>query len=244
MSMKSELKDRIWEKKCEEFNRILPILNLHTKGLIGLCLTEEPDFHLHFADRVVGLEFSKLTNDNENAEYNEFKKLLNEYAEKFDQVKLNDSLYEDKPYRIKIWFEAGFKPHTSDGGKVKKHKEDVFEDLTNLLFPSTHYYEPQSGIIRVEPEPSGTLEKTEFQICYINAIGTIPSALLEEIIKKKEAKLQKYEALPRNKTIQEYWLAIGIGEQFDIYSAHLPESFKTRFSKIYVVKDLFSKELI
>lgn len=243
-SMKNELKDRNWEKKCEEFNWILPILNLHSKGLIGLCCTEEPDFHLHFADRIVGLEFSKLTCDNENSEYNEFKKLLSEYAEKFDKMKVNSALYQDRPYRIKIWFEAGFRPRTSDGKKVKKHKEELFADLTKLLFPSTTFIETKGSVIRVAPEPSNTLEKSEFQICYINAINTVPSLLIEEIINKKEAKLQNYEALPRNKTIQEYWLAIGIGEQFDIHSVHLPENFETRFSKIYAVKDLYPKVLV
>ena len=73
-------KERYWEKKIEEFHWIIPVLNLHSKGLIGLCCTEEPDFHFHFGDRTVGVEFSMLTNDDENAELNGFKKVLEEFA--------------------------------------------------------------------------------------------------------------------------------------------------------------------
>ena len=89
--MTAKSKERYWEKKCEEFHMIVPLLNICRKGLIGLCCTEEPDFHLHFGDRTVGVEFSMLTCDEENSVLNEYKKLLNEYAVKFDELKLNSS---------------------------------------------------------------------------------------------------------------------------------------------------------
>ncbi len=167
--MTAKNKERYWEKKNEEFQQIVPLLNLCRKELIGLCCTEEPDFHLHFGDRIVGVEFSMLTCGEENSELNEYKKLLKEYAVKFDELKLNSSLYQNKPYRIKVWFEAGFKPHTSDGRKVRKHRDELFEDLTKLLFPSSDYIETQGNVIRVEPEPSIVLEKSVTMFAVGNA---------------------------------------------------------------------------
>ena len=242
--MAAKNKERYWEKKSEEFHQILPLLNLYSKGLIGLCCTEEPDFHLHFGDRTIGLEFALVTNDDENAELNEFKNLLKEYALRFDELKLSSSLYQNKPYRIKVWFEAGFKPHTCDGKKVKRHKDELFDDLTKLLFPSSDYIETQGNVIRVEPELSTTLEKSEFQICYINAIQSIPLSSITKIIEAKEAKLPNYIALTRNKAIKEYWLAIGIGEQYDFHSIECLKDYKTKFSKIFAVQDLFVKQLL
>lgn len=243
-TMAARKKERYWEKKSEEFHWIVPLLNLHNKGLIGLCCTEEPDFHFHFGDRTVGVEFSMLTCNEENAEINEFKKLLREYALKFDELKLSSSLYQNKPYRIKVWFKAGFKPHTTDGKKAKEHKEELFDDLTKLLFLSSDYIETQGNVIRVEPELSNVLEKTEFQICYINAIQTIPLSSITNIIEAKEAKLTNYSALTRNNAIQEYWLAIGIGEQYDFYSIELLKDYKTKFSKIFAVQNLYVKQLL
>lgn len=242
--MSAKNKEKYWEKKSEEFNWIIPLMNLHSKGLIGLCCTEEPDFHFHFGDRTVGVEFSMLTNDDENAELNGFKKILEEFALEFDKLKLDNSLYQNKPYKIKVWFEAGFKPHTSDGKKVKQHKEELFNELKKLLFPSTDIIELQGNVIRVEPEPSNTLVKSEFQICYINAIQPISQSSINKIIEAKEAKLPNYTALPRNKDIQEYWLAIGVGEQYDFHSIELPKDFITKFSRIYAVQNVFVKQLI
>lgn len=181
-------------EESEEFQQIVPLLNLCRKRLIGLCCTEEPDFHLHFGDKTVGVEFSMLTCDEENSELNEYKKLLKEYAVRFDELKLNSPLYLNKPYRIKVWFEAVLKPHTPDGRKVRMHREELFDDLTKLLFPSSDYIETQGNVIRVEPEPSTTLEKSEFQICFINTIQFIPLSSITSIIKAKEAKLPKLQS--------------------------------------------------
>lgn len=242
--MTAKSKERYWEKKCEEFHMIVPLLNIYRKGLIGLCCTEEPDFHLHFGDRTVGVEFSMLTCDEENSVLNEYKKLLNEYAVKFDELKLNSSLYQNKPYRIKVWFEAGFKPHTSDGRKVRKHRDELFEDLTKLLFPSSDYIETQGNVIRVEPELSTALEKSEFQICFINTILPIPLSSITNIIKAKEAKLPNYKVLTRNKAIHEYWLVIGIDEQYNIHSIEPLKDYNTVFSRIYAVQNVFVKQLL
>ena len=242
--MTAKNKKRYWEKKSEEFQQIVPLLNLCRKELIGLCCTEEPDFHLHFGDRTVGVEFSMLTCGEENSELNEYKKLLKEYAVKFDELKLNSSLYQNKPYRIKVWFEAGFKPHTSDGRKVRKHRDELFEDLTKLLFPSSDYIETQGNVIRVEPELSIVLEKSEFQICFINTILPIPLFSITNIIKAKETKLPNYKVLMRNKAIHEYWLVIGIDEQYNIHSIEPLKDYNTEFSRIYAVQNVFVKKLL
>ena len=239
-------KVRNWEKKSEEFHQILPLLNLYNKGLIGLCCTEEPDFHLHFGDRTVGVEFSKFTCADEKDEFNGFKKVLSEYAEKFDKIKLKkQSLYkyQDTPYRIKIWFEAGFKPHVVEWKKVKKHAGELFDDLDRLLFPSSEFIETRF-VERVNPEPADNLIKSEFQICYINPISPVSPSFVVDIIKKKEAKLKKYILQERNKSIQEYWLAIGIEEQYDFHSIELPKDYITIFSKIFAIQNLFVKQLL
>lgn len=239
-------KDTVGEKKYKEFCWIQPLINLHSSDLIDCRCSEEPDFRFQFEDNIVGVEFSMLTRGAANAEFNEFKKLLSEYAEYFDKVKsTTPSLYkyEDIPYRIKIWFVAGFKPHTLDGGKVKKHKDELFKDLDRQLFPSTEFIDTKY-VANIDPVPAGNLTKSEFQICYINQIVQVRPSSLIDIVKKKEAKLKKYKLLERNKSIQEYWLAIGIEEQFDFYSVEIPQDFKTGFSKIYAVNSISAKQLI
>lgn len=246
MKMTTVEKDIVGEKKYKEYCWMRPLINLHSCGLIDFRCSEQPDFQFHFAERIIGVEFSELVCEDEMKEFKAFKNALSEYAENFDKAKLSTSSlckYEDTPYRIKVWFVAGFKPHTLDGGKVNKHKDDLFDDLDKLLFPTSEFIDTKY-VTRIEPEPAGNLTKSEFQICYINPITPVRQSSIIDVIKKKEAKLKNYMLLDRNKSIQEYWLAIGVEEQYDFYSVEIPQNFRTAFSRIYAVNSFNVKQLI
>ena len=60
----------------------------------------------------------------------------------------------------------------------------------------------------------------------------------------KEAKLPNYKVLTRNKAIHEYWLVIGIDEQYNIHSIEPLKDYNTVFSRIYAVQNVFVKQLM
>jgi hypothetical protein len=242
--MDSQFRNQEWEKKYDEFRWIRPLINNWSNDIIGLCITEEPDFHLHFQNKTIGLEFTKLINGKEQSEFNEFKKVLNEYAIKeFDEMKKNDKRFEDSSYRIKVWFNEGFKPYIPDSSRVSKHKKELFNELNQWIFRFDSLNKPFEYIIRVETEPCQSLEHSEIKICYINPIQLIPLELIQKAIRKKEKKLDNYQKLPRNKDITEYWLAIGLPEQYDIHSIDLSVGIKSNFNRIYVLQNVYVKQL-
>lgn len=237
-------KDKNQHKKCDEFRWVRPLINHLSEDLMGLCNSEKPDFHFQYKDKMVGLEFTKLINGKEQSEFNEFKKVLNEYAIKeFDEMKKKDKRFGDSSYRIKVWFDAGFKPYVHNGIKVSKHKKELFNELNQWIFHSGSIEKSFEYIIRVEPEPCQRLEHSEVKICYINPIQLVPFELIQKTIRTKEEKLDNYKKLPLNKDITEYWLAIGLPEQYDIHMFELPEEFKTEFNRIYVLKNVFVKQV-
>ena len=48
----------------------------------------------------------------------------------------------------------------------------------------------------------------------------------------------------RNKAIHEYWLVIGIDEQYNIHSIEPLKDYNTEFSRIYAVQNVFVKKLL
>ena len=237
-------KDNNLQKKCDEFRWIRPLINKWSDDIIGLCVTEEPDFHLHFPNKTIGLEFTKLINGKEQSEINEFKKVLNEYAvNEFDEIKKNNKIFRDSSYRIKVWFDSGFKPYIRDGSKVSKHKKDIFNELNQWIFHSDSLTKPFEYIIRVELEPCQRLEHSEIEICYINPKQLVPFEMIQKAIRNKEEKLDNYQKLPCNKDIIEYWLAIGLPEQYDIHSIDLSVDIKSNFNRIYVLQNVYVKQL-
>lgn len=237
-------KDKNQQKKCDEYRWVRPLINHLSDDLMGLCYSEEPDFHFQYKNKKVGLEFTKLINRDEQAEYDAFKKVLNEYAIKeFDEKKKNNKRFADSSYRIKVWFDSGFKPYIPDGSKVSKHKEEIFNELNQWIFHSESLTKPFEYIIRVELEPCQRLEHSEIDICYINPIQLVPLKEFQKAIRKKEEKLDNYQKLPCNKDITEYWLAIGLPEQYDIHSIDLSADIKSNFNRIYVLQNVYVKQL-
>ena len=237
-------KDNNLQKKCDEFRWIRPLINHLSDDLMGLCNSEEPDFHLHFPNKTIGIEFTKLINEKEQSEFNEFKKVLNEYAiNEFDEIKKNDKRFSDSSYRINVWFDDGFKPYVHNGSKVSKHRKELYNELNQWIFHADSIEKPYEYIIRVELEPCQRLEHSEVKICYINPIQLVPFELIQKAIRNKEEKLDNYKKLPRNKDITEYWLAIGLPEQYDIHSIDLLEVVKSKFNRIYVLQNVYVKQL-
>lgn len=240
-----------WEKKWEELNWILPLANHFGNRLEGICLTEKPDFHLHFPAESIGLEFTKYIFDQSASELAAFQNLLNEYAEKhFDiEKKKHLQLYKDFPYRIKVWFTAGLRPCIVDGTKVKCHKEEVFAELNAKLFGTSNLTYSYKYIDCVSAEPltnqdDSVNSHSVCQIIYIETYQNVIDDILIKCIREKELKLKEYLAIPRNKYLTDWWLAIGITEAVDIHSIQLPDNFTTNYSRIFVIKGASIKQII
>ncbi|MBO7129533.1 MAG: hypothetical protein J6W05_07165 [Prevotella sp.] len=237
-------KDKEKNKKRDEEQWISPLINRLGEDITCLHGGEEPDFQLSFKEKLVGLEFTKLINKTEEEEYNEFKKYLNEYAVKvFDREKVKYNISENSFSRIKVWFDGILKPHIVNGSKVSKHKKEIFEELNQMIFHPDSLVKPGNYIERVKLEPLCKGNHSIVEILYVNPLQAVPLELLQERIHEKEEKLVNYKRLPRNSNISEYWLAIGLPEQYDIHAFELPKDFKTEYNRVYVLKNVFAEQV-
>lgn len=246
----SKSKGNSWQKKWQEFNWILPLANHFGNTLEGICLTEKPDFHLHFPSETIGLEFTKYIFNKSASELTAFQNYLNEYASNYFDIekKKYPQRYKDIPYIIKVWFNAGLKPCIVDGTKVKCHKEEVFAELNAKLFGTSNSTYQYKYIDCVCPEPLTNQDDSlnTHSVCRINYIEVYQNVIddiLIKCIREKELKLKEYLSIPRNKSLTDWWLAIGVAEAVDIHSIQLPDDFNSAYKRIYAIKGASIKQI-
>lgn len=222
-------------KKKEEL--LISTLLLHQLGY-------EPDYNMTSEgpdimvpskdDGIIGIEVTKYLNETDSACYSNFKRILEEYAVRFDEKKKTEN--RNSPtlsYRIRVFLHGGFAPKIID---CRQKKQQIFDEIDNFLFPHGEFNNDYVESVDIDPAPN--LSHTKVSICYVGVYEDIDEGLLFSRIKDKDKKLRRYKQLDKNKNLKEYYLLIFIPElhQVDIKGYQLPKDFKTDYNRIYLTR--------
>ena len=232
--MKEESNREIIKKKEE---LLISTLLLHQLGYEpdDKMSSEEPDIIIPSKDDGnIGVEVTKYLNETDSACYNNFQKILEEYAVRFDEKKKTDIRYNSHiSYRIRVFLHGGFAPKIID---CRQKKQQIVEEIDNFLFPHGEFNNDYVESVEIDSAPN--LSHTKVSICYIGVYEDIDEGLLFSRIKDKDKKLRRYKQLVKNKNLKEYYLLIFIPElhQIDIKSYKLPNVFETDYNRIYLTR--------
>lgn len=232
----TEKNNREGAKKKEEL--MISTLLLHQLGFEpdDKMSSEEPDIIVPSKEYgIIGIEVTKYLNKTDSACLNNFKKVLEDYAEMFDEKKKTNIRYNPNiSYRITVFLHGAFAPHMKD---CRQKKEQLFHELDNILFPKDLIVD-NDYVSSVSIYEASHLSKTKISVTYLGVYENIDERLLISRIKDKEEKLRRYKRLDKNKNLKEYYLLIYIPElhQVDIKGYHLPNDYKTDYNRIYLTR--------
>lgn len=197
-----------------------------------LMCDDRPDIILPSTnDRKIGIEVVTFsTHQYEEAE-DALYKILDEYIdERLDKR-------SEKRYEIGVLFNDLSIPTNIN---YKQIKEQLFDELDDLLF----YHQPLknhqylAGVTTME-NPGAKRSFIGEDICV--EYENLNEQVLIDCIHQKERKLSEYRKLIMNGTIKEYYLVIffPVKEHAEIRDYRLPDSFRTKYNRIYLVDYFF-----
>ena len=145
-------------------------------------------------------------------------------------------------YEIGIFFMDLIFPTNVNYQKIKQH---IFDELDNAILPNQPWMERQYIADVVMMENPGALRSCITCDKFVE-YDDLNEQVLLDCIANKELKLKEYKALPKNSTIQEYYLIVffPLNEHAEIRNYTLPESFTTEYSRIYLVDGFYINRII
>ncbi len=181
--------------------------------------------------REIGIEVVDYSSRRYEEAESALHKILDEYI---DEILDKQS---DKRYEIGVLMKnLGVPIHIN----YKKQKEQLFQELNNLIFHDT-----TSGN-RLYIEDIVLMENPGATHSFISNDTVIEYSPLNEntllkCINLKELKLRNYKLKIENRRIKEYYLAIyfPINEGAELRNYTLPRNFVTQYDRIYLVDDFY-----
>lgn len=197
---------------------------------------DKPDIILpSINDRKIGIEVvSYSTHQYEEAE-DALYKILDEYIdERLDKR-------SEKRYEIGVLFNDLSIPTNIN---YKQVKEQLYDELDDLLF----YHQPLRdhlylADVTAMEHPGAKRSFIGNDICV--EYDDLNEKVLIDCIRQKERKLLMYKTLTKNSTIQEYYLVIffPVKEHAEIRGYIPPDSFKTKYNRIYLVDYFYTNRI-
>lgn len=201
----------------------------------SMC-SDKPDICIPSKDdKLIGIEVVAYSTHRyekaENAMYKIFKEYIEERLDK----------RSDKRYEIGVLFKELNIPVDVN---FKKVKEEIFNELDNLILhhrPSleNNYIEDITAFENPGVEHSFIADDT------VVVYDELDEQTLLKCIYAKERKLKDYKAMKENKTIKEYYLVIyfPINEHAELRGYTLPNSFTTKYDRIYLVDSFYTNRI-
>lgn len=150
--------------------------------------------------------------------------------------------------RSKIRYEIGMffmDLHFPTNVNYKKIKQQIFDELDNVILPNQPWMERQyiADVVMMEnPGASRSFITCDKVVEY----DDLNEQVLLDCIANKEQKLKEYKALPKNSNIQEYYLVVffPFNEHAEIRNYTLTESFTTEYNRIYLVDGFYINRIV
>ncbi len=201
----------------------------------SMC-SDKPDICLPSKDdRQIGIEVAAYSTHRYEKSEDALYKIFNEYIEeRLDK-------YSDKRYEIGVLFTNLSVPVDIN---YKKVKEQIYEEIDNLMLPNQPQMERQYIADLTAMENPGV--EHSFITCGSFVVyDKLDEQTLLDCIRGKEQKLKGYKAMSENASIREYYLLVffPINEHADLRGYTLPEGFKTDYDRIYLVDPFYTNRI-
>lgn len=186
-------------------------------------------------NRTIGIEVvTYSTHKYEKAE-DALYKILDEYIEE----RLDKR--SEKRYEIGVLFNDLSIPIDIN---FQKEKAQIFDELDDLLFrhlPLKNYQYFADVTIAENPGVERSFIGQDTFVVY----DDLNEQILLDCIKQKEKKLTEYKSLKENSTINEYYLVIffPVKEHAELRGYTLPDSFETKYNRIYLVDYFYTNRI-
>ena len=135
--------------------------------------------------------------------------------------------------------------HFQTNVNYKKIKQQIFDELDNVILPNQPWMERQyiADVVMMEnPGASRSFITCDKVVEY----DDLNEQVLLDCIANKGQKLKEYKALPKNSNIQEYYLVVyfPFNEHAEIRNYTLPESFTTEYNRIYLADGFYINRIV
>ena len=201
-----------------------------------LMCSDKPDICLPSKDdRQIGIEVVAYSTHRYEKSEDALYKIFNEYiVERLDK-------YSDKRYEIGVLFTNLSVPVDIN---YKKVKEQIYEEIDNLMLPNQPQMERQY-IADITAMENPGVEHSFITCDSFVVYDKLDEQTLLDCIKGKEQKLKGYKAMLENASIRENYLVVyfPINEHADLRGYALPEVFKTDYDRIYLVDPFYTNRI-
>ena len=202
----------------------------------SMC-ADRPDIVLPSkTDRQIGIEVVTYSTHRYEESENVLYKIFNEYIdERLDKR-------SEERYEIGVMFTDLQVPV---GINYKKVKKQLFDEIDSLMLPN-HPPMNRQYIESVTAWENPGVEHSFMTCDTVVVYEELDEKTLVDCISRKEQKLKVYKTLPENSTISEYYLVVffPINEHAEMRDYILPETFKTDYTRIYLVDPFYINQIV
>jgi hypothetical protein len=234
--------ENLSSKQRDELHSINPLLCIYGYEEWADMCSDSPDICLPSSmDRQIGIEVTDYTFQKDKMDFSAFSNILVDYIQHISERWKNKELKTysaEKNYSLTVWLHGGSFPRIE---KIKKKKEQIFEELDCFAFPDSDCHDNQYiASAKIDEISNSKITESIVRIPYIEAYGKINEEKLLNCIKGKEEKLVAYKTNDKNRNIREYWLAIIVSDpiQVDIRNFRLSCVLDSSYDKIYLIKGI------